>query len=271
MIDERQMEERHCSVYVHTSPSGKYYVGMTGQDVKSRWNGGAGYNSQPYFRNAIQKYGWDNFEHEVIASHLTKEEAINFEKLLIRELKQNEREFGYNITEGGEGHTGISGEKNPMYGKHHTEEARKKIAEAGLDRPAWNKGKHHPDEVKEKMQQVWHETHNSNANSRKIRCVETGEEFQQVREAAEKSLLSTSTIAKCARKGSASRSGLHWEYVSEELKLKKPVRCIDTGVVYPSLTAAAREYGGHSNNISTALKKGYTKALGHYWEYVEED
>lgn len=87
MIDERQMEERHYSVYVHTSPSGKYYVGMTGRDVKLRWNRGTGYCGQRYFYHAIQKYSWENFEHEVIASHLTKEEANNFEKLLIRELK----------------------------------------------------------------------------------------------------------------------------------------------------------------------------------------
>lgn len=88
MIDERQIEERHYSVYVHTSPSGKYYVGMTGQqDINTRWKGGAGYSGQPYFYHAIQKYGWENFEHEVIASHLTKEEAVNFEKLLIQELK----------------------------------------------------------------------------------------------------------------------------------------------------------------------------------------
>lgn len=86
MIDERQMEERHYSVYVHTSPSGKYYVGMTGVEPELRWRNGVGYRGQDYIYNAIQKYGWENFEHEVVASNLLKEEAENFEKLLIKEL-----------------------------------------------------------------------------------------------------------------------------------------------------------------------------------------
>lgn len=271
MIDERQIEERHYSVYVHTSPSGKYYVGMTGQDVKSRWHGGAGYRGQIYFYHAIQKYGWDNFEHEVVASHLTKEEAANFEKLLIRELKQNDPQFGYNITDGGEGHTGISGEKNPMWGKHHTEEARKKIAEAGLGKKAWNKGQHHTDEVKQKMQQVWKDTHVKNAKCRKVQCIETGEIFDQAAEATNHYGLNKCAVANAAASGSTTTNGYHWKYLTEGVKFKKPVRCIDTGVVYPSLATAAREYGGHSNNISTALKKGYTMALGHHWEFVEED
>ena len=41
-------------------------------------------------------------------------------------------------------HTRIhnSGELNSMYGKTHTQEARKKISESKKGRPSWNKGKH---------------------------------------------------------------------------------------------------------------------------------
>jgi hypothetical protein len=102
-----------CSVYVHINKiNGKIYVGRTKRNPEDRYGvNGACYlrrdkNSgkylQPLFANAINKYGWDNFEHVIVASNLTEEESRNFEKLLINALRSNEKEFGYNMTEGGE-------------------------------------------------------------------------------------------------------------------------------------------------------------------------
>ena len=96
-------------VYIHINKiNGKKYVGQTifGDYPKRRWRNGTGYSNQLYFHSAIEKYGWDNFEHEVIASNLTKEEADNFEKLLIAKLNTSDRNFGYNLTLGGDGNLG---------------------------------------------------------------------------------------------------------------------------------------------------------------------
>lgn len=74
-------------VYIHTNiVNGKKYVGQTvfGDNPNSRWRNGTGYARSIHFYNAIQKYGWDNFEHEIVASKLTKEEACSFECLLIK-------------------------------------------------------------------------------------------------------------------------------------------------------------------------------------------
>lgn len=100
-------KEKIWCVYVYISPSIKYYVGITCQKVNERWRNGKGYKGSPYFYHAIQKYGWDNFQHEIIASNLTEEEAKNFEKLLIKKLKSNDAKYGYNITEGGDGSCGL--------------------------------------------------------------------------------------------------------------------------------------------------------------------
>ena len=126
------MEDKKWCVYVHISPSNKYYVGITSQRVQDRWKNGNGYDYNSYFTRAIKKYGWNNFQHEVIASNLTENEAKNFEKLLIKKLKSNNREFGYNLTEGGDGAPGVRrfGEDNHFYGKHHTDETKLLIGEA---------------------------------------------------------------------------------------------------------------------------------------------
>lgn len=62
-------------VYLHTSPTNKYYVGITKQNPLKRWANGRGYCKNKHFYNAILKYGWDNFKHEIIFSGITKTDA----------------------------------------------------------------------------------------------------------------------------------------------------------------------------------------------------
>ena len=90
------------SVYKHTCPNGKIYVGITLMIPTLRWrNGKHGYRHNIYFQNAILKYGWDNIKHEILYSGLTKEEACQKEIELIARYKSNDRRYGYNIDNGG--------------------------------------------------------------------------------------------------------------------------------------------------------------------------
>lgn len=89
-------------VYKHTSPSNKVYFGITKQNPSIRWNYGGGYKNNEYFYRAIQKYGWNNFKHEILFDSLSKEDACKIEKELITQYKSNQRDFGYNIASGGE-------------------------------------------------------------------------------------------------------------------------------------------------------------------------
>ena len=100
------MEKKYC-VYVHTNKvNGKRYVGITSQKPTRRWNHGNGYGG--YFGNAIKKYGWHNFNHEVLLEHLTKDEACQWEQLLIALWETTNKEKGYNATSGGDGNFTIS-------------------------------------------------------------------------------------------------------------------------------------------------------------------
>ena len=94
------------SVYVHTTPNNKKYVGITSLPVHRRWGKGDGYRFQTLFYRAIVKYGWDNIIHEVVAEGLTRDEAIALEVNLISHYNTTNPKFGYNQTAGGEGHSG---------------------------------------------------------------------------------------------------------------------------------------------------------------------
>ena len=138
-------------IYAHISPSRKYYIGQTKVGVDQRW-GNNGYNyttkrsngnyRHPAFAKAILKYGWDKFEHKILFSGLSKIEADMIEEDLIWYYKKNNK--SYNIALGGEGGDSgydFSGDRNPFYGKHHSEESKKRIsnAKAGKSLPSKRK------------------------------------------------------------------------------------------------------------------------------------
>lgn len=89
-------------VYKHTNiKNGKVYIGITSQNVKRRWQNGSGYYGT-YFYNAIKKYGWDGFLHEILFEELSEKDACKIEIELIKKYKSNDRKFGYNIASGGQ-------------------------------------------------------------------------------------------------------------------------------------------------------------------------
>jgi hypothetical protein len=94
-------KDNNWCVYKHTSPSGKVYIGITGCEVRKRWKGGYGYCAQPYFYNAILKYGWDNISHEILETELSKQEAGEREKYYIKLYNSDNALYGYNISSGG--------------------------------------------------------------------------------------------------------------------------------------------------------------------------
>lgn len=187
-------EQKTYSVYLHTSPSGKYYVGITSMKPSRRWDNGNGYKTQIFYR-AIQKYGWDNIDHEIVASNLTREEAENFEILLIRELHSNEPKYGYNIENGGssigkmseqskkklsEAKKGrMSGENNPMYGKHHTEKTKLKLKKVHQGEKSYWYGKTHSEETKNKISEANKDRNFSDEHKEKLSQAHKGKTFSE--------------------------------------------------------------------------------------------
>lgn len=95
------MEERKWCIYKHTSPSNKVYIGITCQKPTNRWRkNGQGYKSCVVFNNAIQKYGWNNFKHEILETNLTQDEACILEIKYIKKYN-SQVPYGYNVDKGG--------------------------------------------------------------------------------------------------------------------------------------------------------------------------
>lgn len=91
--------DKNFLIYKHTAPNGKAYIGQTNnlhrRDIVHRNTNGC-----RAFANAIKKYGWEAFAHEVLADGLTLDEANALEVAFI--AKHNTMSpNGYNLKSGG--------------------------------------------------------------------------------------------------------------------------------------------------------------------------
>ena len=71
------------------------YVGIT-SNFKKRMNSHINNNKKYHFKNAINKYGWDNLDKDIIHSNLSLNEALKFE-----ELYRPNQNIGWNSQKGG--------------------------------------------------------------------------------------------------------------------------------------------------------------------------
>ena len=229
------MESRNFTVYRHIAPNGKMYVGVTRRPPKERWDSGHGYRGQPYFWRAIQKYGWKNFEHEILLEGLTEEEASWAEEVFIECWDLTNRSKGYNLRTGGrkdytyppdvrermsnikrgQRHTQETiekiraahlGENNHFYGKRHTEESKAKMRRAKLGRKL-------SEETKIKLRQ-------NKPNKRMVNQIDPKTHqvintFSSIRGAADYVGVKRSNISCCCRGVYATSAGYYWEYADK--------------------------------------------------------
>lgn len=107
------------TVYRHENKiNGKSYVGQTCQVPPKRWQNGTGYNKQPKFLGAIKKYGWNGFEHHILAICESEEDAIKIETFFKKCFDSVKN--GYNCV--------LEDDRVPNLGLKFSEEHRKKIS-----------------------------------------------------------------------------------------------------------------------------------------------
>lgn len=244
------MKNNYC-VYKHTSPNGKIYIGITSREPQKRWgSNGINYRTQMFY-NAIQKYGWNNISHEVLFDNLTKEEAEQKEIELIALYRSNEKQFGYNIDNGGNCIGSFS------------EEHKQKISNS-------KKGKPRDEDTIRKVKEALTGRKLSESHRRKI------VEINKNRKFSEDAL------------NRISESSKNRKYTKEQLEYRRrmvieaksyPIYCVELKIVFKSIPDAI-EYidsiGGHVTRQGIyKVLKGIINASGYlkdetklHWEYV---
>lgn len=231
-------------LYCHTNKTnGKRYFGITRTAPKRRWAAGHGYQSSRHFNFAIQKYGWDGFDHEIIADNLTKEQACAMERDYIARFKTTDARFGYNLSEGGQsGAAGIvqseetrAKKSAKLKGRTFTEEHRRKLSEAAKGRKFTEEHKANLSKAR-KGRKLTHEQKARISRANKGRKL-TEEQREKIRE---------------------SKRGM-----------MRPVYCTETDMTYESVSAAARALGVSRSNLASTCKGKHEHVGGYHVRYAE--
>lgn len=137
-------QDKYCVYLIFNNINGKVYVGKT-KNYKKRINRhkniatDANNESGSLVHRAIKKYGIDNFTFCILQTFGNEKDCFAAEIYWVRYYKSNAtkygNEFGYNLTEGGEGPSGAKRSKDTKkkqslnkLGKKRSEEDRKKMS-----------------------------------------------------------------------------------------------------------------------------------------------
>ena len=225
-------------IYKYTFPNNKSYIGQTFHG-SGRFGQTACYSNQ-LVQKAMLKF--PNFKKEILEDNLTAEIADIREQFWISYFKTTDISYGYNLDSGGHAlkqhsqstkekikagnigkHVGYKhtdeakakmhkkhnnssylGKNNHMFGKVISEETKLKIKEKLI-------GKLHTDEHKEKIslacKQRW---------GKKIVCIETGQCFDSITDAAKWCNGKRSVISLCCKGKVKTSYGYHWKYLEED-------------------------------------------------------
>jgi len=231
-------ENNNSCVYCHTCKiNGKKYVGQTkhGDDPNKRWRDGTHYESNQYFTNAINKYGWENFDHEILKEHLTIEEANYWEEYYTAQYKSNDPEFGYNLTSGGKKPLEISEETRQKCSiaskkrekRPRTDIEKQHISEGTSKAMMTGKTREHMLEVyaseewrnqnAEFTRQQWKNTDLADrvaaANGKAVKCVETGKEYLSMSRASKDTGIPGCAIKRICTGNYKDTDKFHWEFI----------------------------------------------------------
>ncbi len=202
--------DKEYYIYMHKNKiNGKIYIGQSCQTPSRRWGKqGERYKGCSYFYSAIQKYGWDNFEHIILEQSLDTFEANIRETYWIKYYETTDINKGYNLKEGG---------NTQLY----SEESKNKMKESAKNRfQQEEERKKQSDRIK----QSYLEDASKWDNVKKpIKCLETEEIFSSTTEAAKwcgiNALSSFGNYfagrSKSCGRHPITKEKLHWERVEE--------------------------------------------------------
>lgn len=266
-------------------------------DPKKRWNNGRGYSAQPLFSRAINKYGWESFEHVVLCEVSSREDANFLEQWFIDKFDTCNPEHGYNIARGGGGVIGVTwdeerrrkrskeltGSGNPMFGRHHSKEA---IARMSANR----KGKRVSPEMRKLKTEILLKANKKRQVS--IRQLDLDGSvvatYPSLAEAERQTGFNHSQICMACKGKRDFAYGHRWEYVDDEMRRQadevrktrpsnsQPIDQLDMDgnlvARFASMTEAHNKTGLNRNKMADCCKGLRQSYKDYQWRYsVPED
>jgi hypothetical protein len=280
-------------IYKHTNKvNGKVYIGQTCQAPEVRWQGGRGYSSLFPFGKAIDKYGWDSFEHEIIEDGLqTVDEANNREIYWISYYHSYVKDpecNGYNATKGGDNreHLGVSvyqldGESYFIIRKWNTILAASQ--ELGIDHRSIQRvciGEYrHAGGFCWCFVEDYSENWQVRVDNDKqvVICLETGQEYISAKEASKQTGICYGSITRVCRHQQNKAGGFTWKYKFHDNPEYKPtptlndscrsVWCFEDKIKFASVAEAARYYNLDASGISKCCRGKLRSTGGKHFYY----
>lgn len=302
---QEQISNMVWLIYMYTFPNMKRYIGQTYRTLENRQGPGfREYKRQPVLYAAIQKYGINNIQQDILFDNIpTQEEANRLESICILLFKTNCAKFrnpsyGYNLTDGGAscknyGNKVICLENGTTYINASTASIRlfghsgytSKINACCRGVIYQTHGLHFmsaDDYTKDAANARLNHQRAKSRRSRSVYCIEVDQYFETATEAARYLgdtfgvHTSSSHIMRNCRKQESTSGGYHFlfaEDVNEDniirALLKPPtrhraVRCVETGAVYQRVIDAAKDYGIKRNSSISACCKHQRQTAGGY-------
>lgn len=279
-------------VYKHTSPEGKSYIGQT-KRIKHRWGkNGQGYQSSDKFEEAIKKFGWENFTHEILEKGIpSQEKALEREKFWIAQLDTFHN--GYNGNEGGflgplDKKSILQIEPDTLKIVNRFESLMAAVKKTGISAPCISQcckriiqtaGKYCWC-YEEDYSENWEMPQSSVRRGRRIYCIETGEVFHSPQEVERKTGISSARVTRACGGGEKYKwrpiGGLHYCYLGEQDKfIPTPnksfckVRCLETGEEFETMLQAAKVKNLVYDTLKNCVKNNRATPDGLHWEKVE--
>lgn len=229
------------SVYVHTFPNGKKYVGITCWKPELRWGSNGCNYKNPYMINAIKKYGWDNVVHEIVAENLTVDQASQMEIDLIQKYNSADKSCGYNISPGG------------IKSKICSERTKDKLRQANL-------GKIMSKDSKRKISEF------QKGQKRSVKTIAKMKESQKKNFENGNNAMHSLKAREKARQRLKGRTPARYVIERANKAKYRPVKNLQTGVVYQSIKEACYDCGV---NRSTIIRHCNGTLKKQKWKYAE--
>lgn len=234
--------QKRWVIYKHTNLiNDKVYIGQTcASPVIKRWGKeGQGYERQPVFWKDIQRYGWNNFKHEIIEDNIFDIKTANLrEQYWIKYYNSMNPQRGYNQNAGGKESGFLSeetkerislsltqyyqtqegkntakehslqmlGNKNPMYGQHRTQAEKDSLSKNRTGQLNVN----------------YHKYGVKNHLSKPVYCIELNKYFGSALEVTRIMKIDNSSIGRCCNGKAITAGVFHWRYATlEEINFLK--------------------------------------------------